>query len=610
MGALAPACLRARASVTIYVMSNQSRHPRFLLLACVLFAAIARAQTALDGCPGTPWPATDALARSVPVGGEGAAPRAGRFVGIFYFLWQEHVGAGQGGGKGPYDVAKILAADPDALKKPSSPLWGPIGMYHYWGEPLFGYYRATDPWVIRRHAHLLADAGIDALIFDATNALTYRNVYEKLCAVFSEVRREGGVTPRIAFMVHTNGGQTAQTLYKDLYAPGLFRDLWFVWSGKPLLLCDPAEASPEVREFFTLRRAHWPFEMVNTPYAWHWEAAYPQPYGYTDDPAKPEQVNVSVAQNLRAADGKVTNMSEGNARGRSFHDRVQDRTPGAVLRGHNFQEQWKRAFELDPPFVMVTGWNEWIAGRWGDPKGPPVFVDQYDQEFSRDIEPMRGGHGDNYYYQLVAGVREYKGAPPLPNASAAATIAIDGPFDAWRDVAPEFADHVGETIPRDAEGQAGLRYADASGRNDIVAAKVARDARSIYFYARTKEPLAPRGNDAWMWLLIDADRNGATGSEGYEWIANRLADADGCVWLEKNEGAWQWKKTARLAFRARGNELHLAIPRAALGIPEGAPVAIDFKWVDGAVRPGEVMDFYTRGDTAPDGRFRFRYAAP
>ena len=40
--------------------------------------------------------------------------------------------------------------------------------------------------------------------------------------------------------------------------------------------------------------------MVNTPYAWHWEATYPQPYGYTDDPKKPEQVNVSVAQNLRA----------------------------------------------------------------------------------------------------------------------------------------------------------------------------------------------------------------------------------------------------------------------------------------------------------------------
>jgi hypothetical protein len=243
-------------------------------------------QAALDCCPGSPWPATDALGRNAPLADACGAPRPGRTAGIFYFLWHEHVGGGRGGGQGPYDVSKILAADPDAATKPASPLWGPVGAYHYWGEPLFGYYLATDPWVLRRHAHLLSDAGIDVLIFDATNALTYRTVYEKLCEVFETVRREGGATPCFAFMVNTNAGQTAQTLYKDLYAPGRHRDLWFLWGGKPLLLCDPAQASAEIREFFTLRRAHWPLQMVNTPYAWHWEATYPQPYGYTDDPAK------------------------------------------------------------------------------------------------------------------------------------------------------------------------------------------------------------------------------------------------------------------------------------------------------------------------------------
>jgi hypothetical protein len=37
-----------------------------------------------------------------------------------------------------------------------------------------------------------------------------------------------------------------------------------------------------------------------------------------------------------------------------------------------------------------------------------IFVDEFIQEFSRDIEPMNGGHGDNYYYQLVDYVRRYK----------------------------------------------------------------------------------------------------------------------------------------------------------------------------------------------------------
>jgi hypothetical protein len=260
----------------------------------------------------------------------------------------------------------------------------------------------------------------------------------KLCEEFAAVRRAGGHTPQIAFMVNTAAGKTAETIYRDLYKPKLYPELWFRWQGKPLMICDPKDVSPELRAFFTLRRAHWPFEMVNTADAWHWEATYPQPYGYSGDPGKPEQVNVAVAQNLRISDGKATCMSDGNARGRSFHDGREDTSPGAIDRGLNFQEQWRRAFALDPPVVMVTGWNEWVAGRFPD-HGPLTFVDQFTEEYSRDIEPMHGGHGDNYYYQLVANVRRYKGAVPLPPASGAKTIHIEQGFDQWRDVGPEFA---------------------------------------------------------------------------------------------------------------------------------------------------------------------------
>ena len=111
----------------------------------------------------------------------------------------------------------------------------------------------------------------------------------------------------------------------------------------------------------------------------------------TEDPSRPEQMSVSVAQNLRASDGKVTNMSRGDARGRSFHDGHQDTRPGAVNVGFNFQEQWQRALAVKPPFVLVTGWNEWIAGRFQRPNEPVVFVDQFNQEYSRDIEPMQAG---------------------------------------------------------------------------------------------------------------------------------------------------------------------------------------------------------------------------
>jgi hypothetical protein len=557
--------------------------------------------------PCTPWPATDGLGRKLPLPEEVGPPKSDRFVGIFYFLWHDREQARHPLLNGPCDLTKILARDPNILSKMESPLWGAQGAIYWWGEPLYGYYNSVDPWILRRHAQLLADAGVDTLIFDTTNAVTYRDVYMKLCETFRQVRQEGGRTPQIVFMVNTEAGKTAQEIYNDLYKPGLFRELWFQWRGKPLMICDPAEANAELKQFFTLRRAHWPMTLVNTPYAWHWEAIYPQVYGYTDDPKKPEQVNVSIAHNLSQADGTVVMMSSGNARGRSFHNGKQDTTPGAINWGHNAQEQWTRALELDPPFVMVTGWNEWIVGR-GDPQdGKYVFCDQFSQEFSRDIEPMKGGHGDNYYWQLVANVRRYKGAPSLPKATAPTSIRIGESFSQWRDVGPEYLDHVGETTPRDFSGAGGTHYTNRTGRNDLVAMKVARDAKNVYFYVRTRQPISKSSDPNWMWLLIDADRNSATGWEGCDFIVNRTVE-NGKTWLERNRGGWKWEKVAPVDFRVEGNEMQLSIPRSALGLPNNTPsLSFDFKWADNLQSPGDVLDYYLSGDTAPEGRFMARY---
>ncbi len=286
------------------------------------------------------------------------------------------------------------------------------------------------------------------------------------------------------------------------------------------------------------------------------------------------------------------------------------RVRGVVDRGANFQEQWKRALALDPPFVMVTGWNEWIAGRWGKPGGPIEFVDQFDQEFSRDIEPMMGGHADNYYYQLVANVRRFKGTAPLPAASATRSIAIDGGFDQWRDVTPELSDDSGDTLRRDHDGSGGTHYVNRTGRNDLVAFKVAHDSSNLSFYARTRQPLSPPTDANWMWLLIDADRDTSTGWQGYDFIVNRSIEQDGTTWLEKNDGGWAWTRLAKIRYRCAGNELHISVPVSSLNVRPGEPaISVDFKWVDNAQRPGDIMDFYVSGDVAPEGRFRFRYNA-
>src|ERR1039458_9360883 len=182
--------------------------------------------------PGTPWPAVDALGRVLPGTEEVGPPRPDRFIGIFYFLWLGQHDQTDGG---PYVVTDILRQYPDALKNSGSPPWGGEGDPHFWGEPLFGFYLNSDPWVLRRHAHLLTDAGVDTLIFDTTNRITYHEVYLHLCETFGQIRAAGGRTPQIVFMVNTQGGETAQELYEDLYKPGLYSDLWFRWKGKPLM---------------------------------------------------------------------------------------------------------------------------------------------------------------------------------------------------------------------------------------------------------------------------------------------------------------------------------------------------------------------------------------
>jgi len=543
----------------------------------------------------------DALGRSMPEPRDVRGFRQDRYVGIFYFLWLNLDRV--------YDNSQILENNPEAQKTNASPPWGPVHAYHFWGEPLFGYYRSDDPWVLRRHASLLADAGVDFLVFDTTNAVIYEDVVLRLCEVFEQQRQSGDAVPQIAFMVNTQAGQTARRIYELLYKPGRYRELWFRWQGKPLLICDPTEASKEIQDFFTLRKAHWPFELVNTHNAWHWEATYPQVYSYDRDPSVPEQVDVSVGQNLHQKTGQVEMMSTGWARGRSFHGgRVDDR-PQAYVHGLNFGEQWNRALDLDPNVVFLTGWNEWIAMQLNTGQGPAIFCDQFSPEFSRDVEMMQGGYGDNYYMQMAANIRRFKGMTPPTQASADKTIDLSGPFSQWDDVQPAYRDHALDTLGRDFPGCGDNRYIVRSGRNDFRVLKVAQDDRNVYFYAQTEGLVTAPTDPNWMWLLLRVD--GATGPdwEGFHFRVNGQVRGAGETSIEACLGGWQWQQVGVAAYRVEGRQLHVAAPRQSLGIRPGG-FAIEFKWLDNAKVPGDILNAYVDGDAAPDGRFRYRYDVP
>ena len=605
------------------------------LLVCSMFAGIF---PVIAQVPGTAWLASDALGRVT--GQDDPAEKENRHVGLFYFLWHGEDNAKCHWNEGPYDLSKLLRALPpeeqDNPETSTSDLWGEPSVNYYWGEPLFGYYSVHDPWILRRHLQLFIEAGVDFLFFDTSNAETFPDAYIPLCEMLKELQAEGESVPKVTFMLNLDTNRCAEELWKNVYGNGKYDDLLLYVDGKPLLYGDPDQIeSEEIKEHLTFRRAHWPNVLSDSQDAWHWEAAYPQPYSWTISPDIPEQVNVSVAQNLHRSDelsgAYVSDMSSGLARGRSYRvggDGPMDNdTPyySEELSGQgiNFAQQWERALELDPPYVMITGWNELFAGRQSRGEDRWVFVDEFSPEYSRDIEPMRGALLDNYYLQMIDGIRRYKGAPAIPVAGPKKTMA-PGDFSAWNQVAPELRDHLRETAPRDFAGCASLRYKNNSGRNDIALVKAARDDQAFYFYVQTVDPITPNRPDG-LCILLDTDGDLTNGFIGGDYLIGRSYQEDS-VSCEKSLGGWQWKSAGSVSYWLAGNEIVCRVPYEVIGLDakNASFETIAFKVLDNLedpdgqicvlstgeeLRHGEGVTpaaLYTNGDVAPESRFFFR----
>jgi len=550
------------------------------------------------------WVATDALGRKVDYQTD---PKPDRKIAMFYFLW---LGPEAHGG-GPWDVSRILAIDPSAIHDGSNPLWGPVGAAHHWGEPLFGFYNSHDPWVLRKHAQMLADAGVDVVIFDTSNKATYPESYLALMEAFSAERAAGNRTPDIAFLTpFWDPASTVAQLWKDIYSKGLHKELWFMMDGKPFILADPAKVDPALKDFFTFRNPQPSyFEGPTAPNMWSWLEVAPQ-HVFRNVSGEKEEMSVGVAQN--AVDGKLGVMSHPRSLGRSYHDGKWETAPGAELQGLNFKEQWENVLKQDPKFVFVTGWNEWIAGRFEEFAGfkaPVIFVDEFDQEHSRDIEPMKGGHGDNYYYQFVEYARKYKGSRRPPEAGAEKSIDLAKGFEQWDSVTPEYRDEAGDTFVRDYPGyNTGTRLTNRTGRNDLIEMKVARDSKNLYFYARTREKITPYSDPHWMTLFIDADRNHATGWEGYDFLINHSVKDDHTSILERTSNGWNWEPVREVQYRVEGDKMMIEVPRAALGLAN-EPIEFEFKWADNWQQDDNIDEFTVNGDAAPPGRFNYLYTA-
>jgi len=650
-----------------------------LLLLCASAVAQPDEPYYRDIFPDT-WVATDALDRTMPDSADvgPAKDDQRRVVGIFYITWHGDSAAER---KSPYaaDVTHILSTDPEARLDAKNPLWTE-GSYH-WGESELGYFLSKDEYVIRKDMSMLADAGVDVLVMDVTNAVRYWDEWDVVFPVMEQMRAEGNKVPQFCFWSFNGPAITVvQDLYDKVYKPGRYKDLWFMWDGKPLLLYngkpnrdanrggiehpnphydaaaktdpnhphfgDPDYAeefyqdyTKEVKEFFTLRTMWWGYHQwagerfVGTEDNWSFgydlahepvKAMDPDDLVATHNGRK-EEAAVTPAQHPSSLTGKSWSRENGEPELNEYDLPVPTYVPwlGETVEnpegyGIYFQERWDEALASDPQFVYINDWNEWTAGKYHPGEGQTAgfmrrdstyfFVDQYNSEFNRCVQPMKGGYTDNYYMQMAQNIRRYKGTRPIPELRGPSPIRINGRFGDWAEIDVEYRDTIGDTFHRDYPGYGGLHYKNDTGRNDITTAKVGVDRDNVYFFAETNEPLTPHTGDNWMLLLIDADSDHSTGWYGYDYLVNKsVVDEDTTTLMRFDPESQEdlWVEVAQLDYRYSRKRLELAVPRRRLGL-SGDAFSFDFHWCDNPVALEDPISLCTDGDSAPNRRFNYR----
>ena len=551
------------------------------------------------------WVAIDDLDRFVATGDTVRDVQEDKQVLMFYYTWHlpMHV-------QNIFNIADIVKTG----EEKGVYIWGGVSAFHYWDEPYFGYYRSDDPWVIRKDIQMLCDAGVDGVFFDAGNGYLYHDAYKAFFAENMKRKEEGQAYLKATWMIKAGGplknvSNVLQQLYETYYKSGEYDDVLYTINDKPLMLCpEKAPNTTELKNFFEVRDC---WAWASGEGKWPWLEDSPQEGGWAPGKSSTEREMVSVS----AAQHPTSNMGKSFSEGKQ--PKPAERHPE---QGIYFTEQWKYALELDPQFVLVTQWNEWMAQRFVSngkdlfcgkqlPKGETYFVDVYSAEYSRDLAPMKDGYGDNHYYLLANYIRQFKGARDIPVYNQQMTVDIKDFSEISKSGSPYY-DDLYDTLHRDHPGSVNSKryyYVDDSGRNDFEEVRVASDANNIYFYARTVENItAPEGKN-WMNLLLNTDADYKTGWHGYDYVVNR--SVNGNVTSIESYGAngeYTFSPVGEAGINYNGKEMIISVPKSLVKV-SGDKFTVDFKFADNVPEEDDIMLFIDKGDVAPNNRFNYRY---
>lgn len=361
-------------------------------------------------------------------------------VGLKYNNWYDFWYSAAGNNGNVYNTANILN--------------GTENKFHYWGKPALGYYKSSDTGVIRQHLQQLADAKIDFIFIDLTNlapkyyepyvGTMMEQYYENwiwtyqvtisntaILDTMNEMKKEGKKIPHVVFWAgsfnkfgtyNDEGNQYVMNrLYNEYINNSKYKDLFLYYDGKPLVIGTNRIPLSRLETNITYR---YMWALQNNQSDIHngeWTNRVLPGSGIygTDSNGVMEEMPINVAY---SAYYMSLGATHGASDGRYYHS-FDSTTPVVIGRegGKTFYTSWQKVFENHPKIAMISSWNEWGAQRVNDANAlcqDKCFTDQYNTEYSEDIEPMIGGHGEQYYQWLIQYVNDYKSHNSCPRLVA------------------------------------------------------------------------------------------------------------------------------------------------------------------------------------------------
>ena len=336
-----------------------------------------------------------------------------KYVGVFYLVWSNLAITSSLYGSDVYNM--------------SSTIYSPYPDFNWWGKPAYcathgdttiknNYlmYLNNDPnqpndSLIDYHADLLTQAGVDFIIVDETNGPIQAiiNGAIALCKRYKERIDNSLPVPKIVFWVKDQTTLTAMEnqVFSTYQGTAYDTSLFFNYLGKKLLLVVQPDSAlsatdtnqpavPTSGDYANYTARHcWGLSAVGGKY-WCFktnETTPPPAFNYN---GQPEEMCAPVAcqGSYMTTDGvNPTSGAQGRQNGTFFDTYVE------------------AAKTVQPKFLFVYSWNEWTAQNLGT-QSTPKFVDQWREEYSSDIEPMEGGHTDQYYQLMKTKIGEFKRA--------------------------------------------------------------------------------------------------------------------------------------------------------------------------------------------------------